>query len=73
MIKTELKDIMHEHRIIDCEVEDAIIFVYELLNFQADKLEKTEPYAVNTIKKLREASYEVWNLLEYVEYAMEEE
>lgn len=70
MDKTDLKKIMYRHTIVNCEVEDVIYFVHDLLEFQADELKVTEPYAENTIASLRNAAYEVYNLFEYIEAAM---
>lgn len=73
MTKTELKKIMSENYIFDSEVYDAIQFVQDLLEFKAKELEENEPYATNTIRRLRDAAHEVWELQEYVEDALEEE
>ena len=67
MTKAELKKIMRDNCIFEPDIEDAINFVNDLLEFQAKELEETEPYAVNTIRRLRDAAYEVWNLLDYIE------
>jgi len=73
MKKAELYKIMGENYIFPSEVDDAIQFVQDLLEFQANELEKNEPYATTSIRRLREAAHEVWELQEYVENAMEEE
>jgi hypothetical protein len=73
MTKTELYKIMEENYIFPSEVDDAIQFVQDLLEFKAKELEENEPYATNTIRRLRDAAHEVWELQEYVEDAMEEE
>jgi hypothetical protein len=73
MTKSELKKIMSDNYIFDSEIDDAIQFVQDLLEFQAKELEKNEPYAVNAIRRLRDAAHEVWGLQEYVEDAIEEE
>jgi hypothetical protein len=73
MTKSELKKIMSDNYIFDSEIDDAIQFVQDLLEFQAKELEKNEPYAVNTIRRLRDAAHEVWGLQEYVEDSIEEE
>lgn len=73
MTKAELTKIAHDNCILDCEVENAIQFVQALLEFNAKELEKNEPYATNTIRRLKDAAHEVWELQEYVEDAMEEE
>jgi hypothetical protein len=73
MTKAELKKIMSDNYIFDSEVDDAIQFVQDLLEFQVKELEKNEPYAVNTIRRLRDAAHEVWGLQEYVEDSIKEE
>ena len=73
MTKTELHKIMEDNYIFPSEVVDAIQFVQDLLEFHAKELEKNEPYATNTIRRLRDAAREVWYLEEYVEDALEEE
>ena len=73
MTKAELKKIMEDNYIFESEVVDAIQFVQDLLEFQAKELEENEPYATNTIKRLRDSAYEVWNLFEYVENVREKE
>ena len=73
MTKAELHKIMEENYIFLSEVDDAIQFVQDLLEFQAKELEKNEPYATYTIRRLRDAAREVWGLQEYVEDALEEE
>lgn len=37
---------------LECEIDDAISFVTELLEFQADETERNYPYATRTIKEL---------------------
>ena len=73
MTKTELKKIMKENGILECELDDVIQFVENLLMFQAMEIERNEPYAIHSIANLREAAHEVWELLEYVEDALEGE
>ena len=71
MTKTELKKIMSDNCILSSEVDDAIYFVEDLLEFQARELEKNEPYAINTIRRLRDAAHELLYLHDYVEDARE--
>ena len=72
MTKAELTKILKDNYIFQSDACDAIQFVQDLLEFRAKELEKNEPYAFNTIRKLKDAADEVWNLQDYVEYAMEE-
>ena len=73
MTKADLDKIMKENYIFPAEVDDTIQFVQDLLEFQADEIEKNEPYATNSIRRLREAAHEVWGLQDYVMDALEEE
>lgn len=73
MTKAELEKIMKDNYIFPSEVDDAIQFVQDLLEFRAKKLEENEPYAVKTIASLKKAAYEVWDLQSYVSDVMEEE
>lgn len=73
MTKAQLQKIMKRNSILFFEVEDAINFVSDLLEFQANEIEEAEPYATNTIRRLRESAHEVWELQNYVEDVIEEE
>ena len=73
MIKAELTKIAHDNCILDCEVENAIQFVQDLLEFRAKETERDEPYALNSIKHMKEAAHEVFDLQSYVWDVMEEE
>ena len=72
MTKTELEKIMKENYVFPSELEDVIQFVQDLLEHQANELERDEPYAVNSIHRLKIAANEVWKLQEYIENALEE-
>jgi hypothetical protein len=71
MTKEEFEEIRKRHGILSCEVEDAIYFVQELLEFQADELAENESYATNSINRLEEAAKEVYDLLYYLADVME--
>lgn len=73
MTKVELEKIMKDNCILSCEVENAIQFVEDLLEFQAKEIESSESYATNCIRRLKDATREVWNLQGYVENVLEEE
>lgn len=73
MKRSELKEIMREHCIVECELEDVCDFVSELLYRRAKELEKTEPYATRTIQKYEDAAYEAFDLLSYIADIEEEE
>ena len=66
MTKVELDDIMKRNGIISCEIDDAIAFITELLEFKTDELKRNEPYATRTIRDLENAANIVWNLQDYI-------
>ena len=72
MTKDELKALMRQHCIVDCELTDVIRFVHDLLYAKAKIIKETEPYATNTIEKLLEAALEVDDLEYYVDEIMED-
>ena len=72
MTKTELKKLMKKYCIVHSELDDVIDFVSELLHRKAKEVEREEPYATNTINKLENASYEVWDLINYISELEEE-
>ena len=55
-----------QYTILDVEVEDAIEFVRDLLEFYANELRRKEPYAIQTINRLESAAYVVGDLIDYV-------
>lgn len=73
MTKAQLKKIMEDNYIFGTDWMDAIQFVQDLLEYQADELREKEPYATVTINKLEEAIYEVFSLQSYVEDILEGE
>lgn len=72
MTKAELKELAKKHDILDCDTENAIEFIEDLLVSQANEIENRWPYATKTIWNLRNAASEVYELFEYVDAAMEE-
>ena len=66
MTKNELKNLQKEYFVLDSEVEDAINFVRDLLEFQAEELKRNEPYATWTINRIEAAAYVVSCLTEYI-------
>lgn len=71
MTKEKFKEIMKRNGILACEVEDAICFIRDLLEFQADEVRENEPYAIKGIERLERAAREVYDLLYYLEDVME--
>ena len=62
MKKTTLDALMKKYTILPFELDDIFDFVGDLLYEEAKELEQTEPTAFNTIKRLKDASYEVFEL-----------
>lgn len=71
MTKEKFKEIMKRNGILAFEVEDAIYFVRDLLESQADELRENEPYATKAIQRIETAAREVSDLLDYLENVME--
>ena len=67
MTRKRFKEIMNKHCILDCDVEDAIYFIQDLLELQADELKVNEPYATRGIARLESAAREVGDLIEYLQ------
>ena len=61
-----LNNIMKRNAITAFEIDDAIAFVSELLEYQANELKEKEPYATRTIQELEAAANNVWNLQDYI-------
>ena len=66
MKREQLVKIMARNCIVECELDDVISFVNELLELQARELEETEPYATRIIRELECAANHVWNLQDYI-------
>ena len=66
MTHEQLKNIMDRNLIVSCEIFDAIAFVTELLEFQAEEIKANEPYATRTIRDIESAANIVYNLQDYV-------
>ena len=72
MTKKDLTKIMERNMIMECEIDDAISFVTELLEFQTNETERDYPYATRTIRELECAANAVWNLQDYISELEEE-
>jgi hypothetical protein len=48
--------------IVESDVEDALDFVRDLLEAEAQYIERTEPYATNTVRTLLSGAYEIFSL-----------
>lgn len=66
MTKKELQEIMNRNMITSVEIDDAIMFVYELLVSQTEETEKRYPYATRTISEFENAAHIVWELQDYI-------
>lgn len=73
MKKSELKNLMKKYGIMEYEYEDVCDFVSDLLEIMAKELEEKEPYATNTIKDYKKASYAAFNLVNDIQEILEGE
>lgn len=72
--KEKVKEIAKKHLILsDAEAENAFYFVWEILCEEHDALKESEPYAVATIQNLERAEHEVYDLMDEVTEALEED
>ena len=72
MKKAELKNLMKKYCIVESELDDVFDFVSELLHRRAKEVERECPHATHTIDRLANASYEAWDLFNYVSELEEE-
>lgn len=73
MTKEKLQEIMKDNFIVECELDDVINFVADLLYYRRRELEQNESYATNTIQRLQRAEEEVADLIYYIEEIMQED
>lgn len=62
MKKSELEKLMKKHLVFASDIDSICDFISEVLEAKAKELEENEPYATNTIKRYKDAAYEVFNL-----------
>ena len=72
MTKNDLKKLMDKHCIVECELEDVIEFVNDLLYTRKCEIKNESPYATITIKRIQIAEEETWDLLDYINEIMED-
>ena len=72
MTRKEFKKLQEKYMIFDCEIDDVISFVEELLHHQAEEIKEKEPYAWRTIQEIEVAANRVWNLQDYIGDVTEE-
>ena len=73
MTKEKLKALMKKHLIFASEINSICDFCSEVLEERAKELEETEPYATNTIRRYKDAAYEAYDLIDYIEEILEGE
>lgn len=62
----EIKQRYSSLLILDDDISNALDFVHDLLCAEADAVKASEPYATNTIKRLEDAAYEVFEIAQEV-------
>lgn len=73
MTKTALKNLMKKYLVFENDIDYICNFCSDLLEERAKELEANEPYAINTIKRYKDAAYEVYDLIDYIDEIMEGE
>ena len=71
MKRKQLEEIMERNDFFQSEIERAINFIEDMLLELAKETEKNEPYATNSIQRMRDAAREVRDLEEAIWEAME--
>lgn len=73
MEKEKLISLMKRYMIFESDIDYACNFISEVLEAKAKYLEETEPYATKTIKRYKDAAYEVYCLIDEIEEILEGE
>ena len=71
MNKKQLEEIMERNDFFESEIESTINFIEDMLLECAKETEKNEPYATNSIQRMRDAAREVRALDDIIWEAME--
>ena len=71
MKRKQLEKIMERNDFYESEIESAINFIEDMFLECAKETEKNEPYATNSIQRMRDAAREVRDLEEAIWEAME--
>ena len=71
MKRKQLEEIMERNDFFESEIESAINFIEDMLLELAKEIEKNEPYATNSIQRMRDAAREVRALDDAIWEAME--
>ena len=71
MKRKQLEEIMERNDFFQSEIESAINFIEDMLLELAKETEKNEPYATNSIQRMRDAAREARYLEEAIWEAME--
>lgn len=61
-MREKFDEILEDHGIYGEDVEDVLNAVFDMITYVADETKKNEPYAVNSIDRLKIAAHEVLNL-----------
>ena len=62
-MKDKFQEILNNHGIYGEDVDNVLNAVHDMLILMADKTKAEYPYATNSIKKLEDSAYEVFNLI----------
>ena len=61
-MKKEFENILNEHGIYEEDTEEILYAVQDMIEAVINEIKEKEPYATNTIERLKIASQEIFNL-----------
>lgn len=73
MKKAELKKLMKRNLIFESDIENICDFCSVLLEARAKDTAKEYPYAWKTIQRYKDAAFEVYDLIDYINEILEGE
>ena len=65
-MKDKYEQILKDHGIYGEDIEEIIYSVSEMLELMAEDTKKNEPYAINSINRMKSAAREVFGLTNYL-------
>ena len=71
-MREKFEAILNKHGIYDEDVEEILYAVTDMLYCIQDEIKEKEPYATNTIDRLEMAAQEVNDLVDYLQYSLQE-
>lgn len=73
MKKSELKKLMKKYLVFESDIDNICDFCSVLLEARARDTAQEYPYATKTIQRYKDAAFEVYDLIDYIEEVLEGE